>query len=74
MSPDLERLLNAIWESRHADPLERRRWKASVERMIQDALGRLPGTSREELLVSLELRLVELSRKRKRPTTLPPQA
>jgi hypothetical protein len=36
MSPELERLLNALWERDTAEPYERARWKATVERLIAD--------------------------------------
>jgi hypothetical protein len=35
MSPELERLLNALWERDTAEPYERARWKATVERQVR---------------------------------------
>jgi len=45
MSPELERLLNALWEVRNCDPRDRAKWDATAERLIQDALHRTPGVN-----------------------------
>ncbi len=50
MSPDLERLLNPLWEKRNCEPKDRARWKATAERLIQDALAKYPSLSRDQLM------------------------
>ncbi len=75
MSPDLERLLNALWETREGEPEHAAKWKAAAERMISDALSRCPpGTSHEEFMEAIEIRYTQLRRSRRKPSALPPQA
>jgi hypothetical protein len=74
MSPELERLLEALHEKLTCPPSEKARWAASFERLLRDALRRRPGTARETLLDALQDRYRELRRARRRPPTLPPQA
>jgi hypothetical protein len=75
MSPELERLLHALWEARNGEPKDRERWKIGAERMVADAMRRLPpGTSREEFWDSIEARYAQFRRARNKPPTLPPQA
>jgi len=38
MSPDLERLLNALWERDDSEPQDRARWNATVERLMGEPL------------------------------------
>ncbi len=75
MSPDLERLLNALWEKRNCEPKDRARWQATAERLIQDALAKCPSLSRDQFMDSIIPRYEELCRaRRKRHTALPPKA
>jgi len=50
MSPELDSLLNALWERDTSEPRERARWSATVERLIADACSRRPGLSREQFM------------------------
>jgi hypothetical protein len=74
MSPELERLLEALYEKRTCPPDEKHHRVATFERLLNDALGRLPNTSRESLLGAVETRYREFRRARRQPTTLPPKA
>lgn len=74
MSPELERLLNALWEVRNCDPRDRTKWQAAADRLIQDALNRTPGMTREQLLEALNPRLQELRRSRRKHSSIPPKA
>jgi hypothetical protein len=74
MSPELERLLNALWEREFCEPRERARWGATVERLIGDACRRRPGLSREQFMDAVTPRYEVFRRARRRPTTLPPRA
>jgi len=74
MSPELERLLQALYEKRHCPPEEKPHRDATFERLWQDALARLPGTSRDQLLDALHERYQELRRARRKPPAMPPRA
>ena len=76
MSPDLERLLNAIWERDTTEPKNQVRWRATVERLIADALARQPVISREQFMDALEPRLQEFRRQKRKQQTprIPPKA
>ncbi len=74
MSPELDRLLNAIWEYRNAAPKDRPRCKASVDRLVGDALVKLPGISRQELMAAIEDRYDQLCRSRRKFPSIPPKA
>jgi hypothetical protein len=74
MSPELERLLGALYEKLTAPPEEKAHRLATFERLLHDALARRPGTSRDELLDALQDRFREFCRSRRRPPTLPPTA
>jgi predicted YcjX-like family ATPase len=74
MSPELERLLAALYERDHCEPEDRERWAAVVRRLVSDAQQRMPGVSREDLMAALQPRYDEYKRTRRRPPTLPPQA
>jgi hypothetical protein len=74
MSPELERLLEAYDAQRTCPPGEKNRCRATFERLLDDALARLPGTSREALLEATQSRYREFCRARRKPTTLPPKA
>ncbi len=74
MSPELERLLAALYEKRTCPPEEKSHRNATFERLLQDALARRPDTSREDLLLALQDRYKELRKARRKPPTLPPRA
>ncbi|MBI4027610.1 MAG: hypothetical protein HY360_21670 [Verrucomicrobia bacterium] len=74
MSPDLERLLEALYEKLTCPPEEKPRRAASFERLLQDALTRCPGSTRNELLDALRDRYREFCRAKHKPPTMPPQA
>jgi hypothetical protein len=67
MSPELERLLNALWERDNSEPADLRKWNATVERLIQDAISKMQGLTREEFLDAIKPRYMELRRARRRP-------
>jgi hypothetical protein len=72
MSPELQKLLEALHEKFTCPPEEKRHRVATFERLLQDALARRPGTSREELLNALQDRYREFLRSRRKPPTMPP--
>jgi hypothetical protein len=74
MSPELERLLNALWERDSCEPGQRARWSATVERLIADACNRCPGLTREQFLDAIVPRYEEFRRARRKPSSLPPMA
>lgn len=74
MSPELERLLAALYERDHCEPSDREHWAATVRRLVSDALHRMPGTSHEDLMAALQPRYAEYKRTRRKPPMLPPQA
>jgi hypothetical protein len=74
MSPDLERLLNALWERDYGEPKDRARWAASAERLIADACSKQPELSREEFMDAIGPRYEQFRRARRKPPTLPPRA
>jgi hypothetical protein len=74
MSPELERLLEALHEKLTCPPEEKAHRTATFERLVQDALARRPGTSRNQLLDALRDRFRGFCRARRKPPTLPPSA
>ena len=74
MSPELERLLQALYEKRTCPPEENAHRHATFERLLQDSLARLPGTTRDELLNALHERYEEFRRARRKPLSIPPRA
>jgi hypothetical protein len=42
--------------------------------LLQQALARQPGLSRDDLLEAIQVRYEEFHRARRKPTTLPPKA
>ena len=74
MSPELERLLEAYDQKLTCPSKEKTRRVATFERLLADALSRQPNTSRDELLLALELRYQEFRRARRKTTTLSPRA
>jgi len=74
MSPELERLLAALYEQDHCEPGEQAKWDATVQRLINDALSRQAGITRDQFMDALETRYREFRRARRKPPTLPPSA
>lgn len=74
MSPERERLLEAYDQKLTCPAQEKPQRLATFERLFADALSRQPNTSRDELLLALELRYREFRRVRRKTTTLPPRA
>ena len=74
MSPELERLLEALYEKLTCPPEEKIHRVATFERLVQEALAKRPGTSRDQFLDALQDRFREFCRARRKPPTLPPSA
>jgi len=74
MSPELERLLQALYEKRTCPPEEKPQRDANFERLLQDALARRRGTSRDQLLDALHDRYEEFRRARRKAPSMPPRA
>ena len=74
MSPELERLLEALYEKRTCPPEETQHRAATFERLLDDALRRCPNITREDLLNALQIRFIEFRRARRKPPMLPPSA
>lgn len=74
MSPELERLLEAYDQKLTCPSKEKPQRVANFERLFGEALSHQPNTSRDELLLALELRYREFRRVRRKTTTLPPRA
>ena len=74
MSPELEALLHAEFDRHNCEPAERAKLQAVFEQLLQAALARSPGTSREEFLEALRPRVIEFRRSQRKNTALPPKA
>lgn len=74
MSPELERLLTALYERDTCEPDDRAQWEATVQRLIADAMSHQPGVNREDFVQALQPRYVEFRRARRKPSALPPRA
>jgi hypothetical protein len=74
MSPELERLLEALYEKLTCPPEEKEHRAVTFERLLQQALAKRPGTGRDQLLDALQDRFRGFCRARRRPRTLPPSA
>jgi hypothetical protein len=74
MSPELAALLRADFERHNCEPCGRVRCHATFERLLQDALAKSPGASREELLEALRSRAIEFRRAQRKISSLPPKA
>jgi hypothetical protein len=70
----LERLPEALHEKRTCPPAEKQHRGATFERLLNEALTRLPNTSREVLLDALQARFREFRRARRKSPALPPKA
>ena len=74
MSPELEKLLQALYEKRTYPPEEKAHRDSTFERLLRDALSRCPRVSRDELLNALHDRYKDFRRARRKPPTMPPTA
>lgn len=74
MSPELERLLTALYERDTCEPSQRAHWEAALQRLIADSLAKQPGVSRDEFMEAIHVRYVAFRRSRRTPTSLPPKA
>ena len=74
MSPDLERLLIALYERDTCEPEHRERFAKIVDRLLEDSMRRVPMTDRRKFLDALHDRYRQFLRARRRPPTLPPKA
>jgi hypothetical protein len=74
MTPDLERLLAALYERDTCEPEHRDRCEHIVPRLLDDALQRVPNASRDQFLDALGDRYRQFLRARRKPPTLPPKA
>ena len=74
MSPELERLLAALYEYNTCEPVDLPKWEATVSRLVDDALQKKPGLSKDQLMEALRDRYREYCRTRRKPPTLPPTA
>jgi hypothetical protein len=74
MSPELERLLAALYERDTCEPEHRDRCERTVRRLLDDALQRVPNASRQQFLDALGDRYQQFLRARRKPPTLPPIA
>ena len=74
MSPELDRLLDALYEKLTCPPEEKAHRVATFERLLQEALAGRPGTSRDVLLDALQDRFRAFCRARRKPPTMPPSA
>jgi hypothetical protein len=74
MSPELERLLEALYERDHCEPDQRGRCERNLRRLINDALQRLPGVSHDQFLEALKDRYQQFKKARRRFSSIPPKA
>lgn len=74
MSPELERLLTALYERDTCEPSQRAHWEATLQRLIVDSLAKQSGVSRDEFMEAIHVRYVEFRHSRRTPTSLPPKA
>jgi len=74
MSPELERLLRAMCERETCAPADRPQWEATVRRLVDDAVAKLPGTSYEQLTEAVWERYKAFRRANRKPPTMPRKA
>ncbi len=76
MRSELDKLPQALYEKDSCEPRDRLRWQNSYDRLLQDALARIPGVSRQQFQEALADRYRELKkqRRRDRQPKLPPRA
>jgi hypothetical protein len=74
MSPELEQLLAALYECSTCDPTDLPQWEATASRLIDDALRKKAGLTRDQLMEAVRERYREYCRVRRKPPSLPPKA
>jgi hypothetical protein len=74
MSPELERLLTALYDRDTCEPAHRERFEKNVARLLQDSMSRVPLVDRQKFLDALRDRYHQFLRARRKPPTLPPNA
>jgi hypothetical protein len=74
MSPELEALLRADFERHNCEPHDRARCHENFERLLQAALAKSAGTSRDEFLEALRSRTIEFRRAQRKISSVPPKA
>lgn len=74
MSPELERILAALWERDTCEPAQRHKWDATLRRLVDDARGKQPGLTYEQFMQTIEARYREFRRAQRKPSALPPTA
>ena len=62
MSPELEQLLQALYERDTCEPAQRPKWDAVVERLLCEALGKQPNVGRHELQKLAQIQAASSSR------------
>jgi hypothetical protein len=74
MNPDLERILNALYERDNCHPSEWHKWDATVRRLLDDILCRHPQTTHEQIKRAIADRYHSYCRAKDKYPTLPPEA
>jgi hypothetical protein len=74
MSPELEELLAALYEYNTCEPVYLPEWEATLSRLVDEALEKKSGVSRDQLMEALSDRYREFCRTRRKPPALPPNA
>ena len=74
MSPELERLLAALYEYNTCEPVDLPKWEAIVAQLVDASLQKKPGLTRDQFMEALKDRYREFCRARRKPPTLPPKA
>ena len=74
MSPDLERILAALWERDTCEPRHRPQWDATLRRLVDDARSKQSGLTYEQFMQVIDARYRDFRRAQKKPSTLPPKA
>jgi hypothetical protein len=74
MSPELERLLAALYDRETCEPEHRVRCEQTARRLLDDALQRVPHASRQRFLEAVGDRYRQFVLARRKPPTLPPRA
>ena len=74
MSPELERLLEGLYQRDQCEPDQRGRCERNVRQLIDSALQRLPGVSHDQFLEALRDRYQQFKKARRKFTSLPPKA
>jgi len=74
MSPELERLLAALYERDTCEPADRPKREATVQRLILEALQMQPEVSRDDFMEAIQDRYREFRRARRKSPALPPKA